>query len=227
MDGTSFAAPLVSGAAAWLRRARPELSALQASELLRRSARDLGEPGWDDVFGWGMLDLARALSLPAPAADPGEPNDDIEWVDGRRFAPDAPRLRMARRASVSARLDRDKDPVDVVPVWLPPRTVLTATLRPRGADIDVEVFDQRAQTVGYARRPASLVARGTRSGLSPERVRVANRSRVARRAWVAAYLADGPARAGSYTLRLTRTRMASRAAPAAAARSSSLTGLGR
>jgi hypothetical protein len=71
------------------------------------------------------------------------------------------------------------------------------------------------------------VARGTRSGLSPERVRVANRSRVARRAWVAAYIADGLALAGSYTLRLTRTRMASRAAPAAVARSSSLTGLGR
>jgi hypothetical protein len=225
-DGTSFAAPLVSGAAAWLRRARPELSAQQTSEVLRRSARDLGAPGWDGVFGWGLLDLGRALSLAPPAADPGEPNDDIEWVDGRRFIPDAPRLRVATRAAIRARLDRDKDPVDVVPVWLPPRSVLTVGLRPRGADVDVEVFDQRASTVGYQKRPASLVGRGVRRGLGAERVRVANPSGAPRRAWVAAYIADGRALAAGYTLRLKRAPMTA-AATAPVVRSRFLSGLSR
>ena len=41
-DGTSFAAPMVSAAAAWVLAGNPRLSADQVAEILRRSARDLG-----------------------------------------------------------------------------------------------------------------------------------------------------------------------------------------
>ena len=43
-DGTSFSSPIVAGAAAWIWTARPELTASQVAEVLRRSARDIGPP---------------------------------------------------------------------------------------------------------------------------------------------------------------------------------------
>src|SRR5204862_855266 len=46
-SGTSFAAPMVSGAAAWLWTMRPDLDKTQLIEVLRRSARDLMGPGRD------------------------------------------------------------------------------------------------------------------------------------------------------------------------------------
>lgn len=58
--GTSFAAPVVSAAIAVLRQAFPYLTAPQITSLLFETARDLGAPGVDDVYGHGMLDLERA-----------------------------------------------------------------------------------------------------------------------------------------------------------------------
>ena len=56
-SGTSFAVPFLTAAAA-LEVARgtvPDATALRAQ--LRRHARDLGAPGKDDTYGWGLLDL--------------------------------------------------------------------------------------------------------------------------------------------------------------------------
>ena len=64
VSGTSFAAPLVSGAVAllhdrwpWLAR-HPE----ETAQIIFRSARDLGAPGPDEVYGWGMLDVRASQS---------------------------------------------------------------------------------------------------------------------------------------------------------------------
>lgn len=59
-SGTSFAAPLVSGAAAVLKGAFPYLTGAEITKILFITARDLGTPGVDDIYGWGMLDLERA-----------------------------------------------------------------------------------------------------------------------------------------------------------------------
>ncbi|HEV7369403.1 S8 family peptidase [Arenibaculum sp.] len=61
-SGTSFAAPHVSGAAALLREAFPNLTGAQIVDILLRSATDLGEPGTDAVYGRGMLNLEAALA---------------------------------------------------------------------------------------------------------------------------------------------------------------------
>lgn len=61
-SGTSMAAPTVSGAAALLRQAAPHLSSEQIAGLLLSSAADIGEPGVDEVFGHGRLDLGAALA---------------------------------------------------------------------------------------------------------------------------------------------------------------------
>lgn len=63
MSGTSMAAPHVSGAAALVWAARPDLTAAQVRALLTSSAQDLGAPGWDSVTGAGLVRPDRALGL--------------------------------------------------------------------------------------------------------------------------------------------------------------------
>lgn len=58
--GTSFAAPFVTAAVARLKAAQPELDNRQIAEKLTKLATDMGTPGHDPVFGWGLLD-ARSL----------------------------------------------------------------------------------------------------------------------------------------------------------------------
>lgn len=59
-EGTSFAAPIVSAAVAVIREAFPYMQASEITNLLFTTARDLGTPGVDEVYGHGMLDLERA-----------------------------------------------------------------------------------------------------------------------------------------------------------------------
>ena len=62
LDGTSFAAPTVAGAAAYLWRAAPWMTADQIASLLESSAVDLGAPGRDDLYGHGLLDMTAAYN---------------------------------------------------------------------------------------------------------------------------------------------------------------------
>jgi hypothetical protein len=63
-SGTSFAAPLVTGAASLIQDRWPWFAAKPAetAEILLRSAQDLGAPGVDAVFGAGLLDITAAQS---------------------------------------------------------------------------------------------------------------------------------------------------------------------
>ena len=60
-SGTSVSAPVISGAAALLASAFPNLTGAQIVDILFRSADDAGTPGTDAVFGTGILNLARAF----------------------------------------------------------------------------------------------------------------------------------------------------------------------
>lgn len=55
--GTSMAAAFVSGAVALLLQLHPELGPAEVLKALQRMARDLGQPGRDDQFGWGLVNL--------------------------------------------------------------------------------------------------------------------------------------------------------------------------
>lgn len=68
VQGTSFAAPQATGVAALVSQAFPWMGGdlLQLSVLT--TARDLGAPGVDPVFGWGLLDAERAVRGPAQFA---------------------------------------------------------------------------------------------------------------------------------------------------------------
>lgn len=60
-SGTSYAAPVISGAVALLAQAFPNLTGRQIVELLFNSARDLGSLGDDSIYGQGVIDLERAF----------------------------------------------------------------------------------------------------------------------------------------------------------------------
>jgi subtilisin family serine protease len=62
-SGTSSAAPLVTGAAALLLAARPDLTPDDLQRLLEDGADDLGPAGWDPHYGAGRLNILRSLQI--------------------------------------------------------------------------------------------------------------------------------------------------------------------
>lgn len=60
-NGTSFAAPHVTGAAAVLKGAWPELSPALFQSLIEAHVADRGTPGWDKEYGYGLLNLSDML----------------------------------------------------------------------------------------------------------------------------------------------------------------------
>jgi hypothetical protein len=74
-DGTSFAAPFVTAAAALLLAEHPALSPNDVYAILCASAHDLGIVGKDDEYGCGLIDIRAALDL---AADPDAFSDGFD-----------------------------------------------------------------------------------------------------------------------------------------------------
>jgi type VII secretion-associated serine protease mycosin len=62
VQGTSFAAPMVSGTAALIRSRWPAMSAAEVINRIIRTAEDRGLPGRDDEYGFGMVDPTGALT---------------------------------------------------------------------------------------------------------------------------------------------------------------------
>jgi autotransporter-associated beta strand protein len=70
-NGTSFSAPIVSGAAALVWEAFPYFTNDNVRQTILGTANDLGEPGVDPVFGHGVLNIAAAIRGPSR----------LEWGD--------------------------------------------------------------------------------------------------------------------------------------------------
>ena len=60
-SGTSFAAPMVSGLAALVWSAKPDLSPGQVWDVMKNSADDLGLPGADRYFGFGRINAFNSV----------------------------------------------------------------------------------------------------------------------------------------------------------------------
>lgn len=67
IQGTSFAAPLVAATAALIRSRWPDMSAANVISRLISTAQDVGPPGRDDKFGFGMVDPVAALTRRVPS----------------------------------------------------------------------------------------------------------------------------------------------------------------
>jgi subtilisin family serine protease len=110
-SGTSFSAAYVSGLAGLMLERNPALKPEELRAILMKTARDLGSPGRDDLFGAGEADAFAAVSAvgPAPiAAMPGAPagktgenvSDDRRQVPATR-ALDEPAAAMASDKSAA------------------------------------------------------------------------------------------------------------------------------
>jgi uncharacterized membrane protein YidH (DUF202 family) len=62
LRGSSMAAAFVSGAAALLFAAQPSITAAQVRDILQRTATDIGAPGRDTTFGYGLVNLVAAFA---------------------------------------------------------------------------------------------------------------------------------------------------------------------
>jgi subtilisin family serine protease len=193
-DGTSFSAPIVAGAAAWVWTVRRALDNTQLFDLLRYSARDIYRRGYDTSTGFGMLDIKAALRNTPPAPDPQEPNEDVDLVrPGGLFSRGSQLLTYPGKAvaGLNARLDVTEDPEDVYRFWLPARSRVELRMTPDD-DTDLEVWDSATRTVHErgARARRDLLGVSTLPGTREDAVVVENDTAKGRIAYADVYLGE-------------------------------------
>jgi Subtilase family len=184
-DGTSFAAPQVSAAAALMLSEKPTLQPEQVAMLLRRSAEDVTSvtcrecgSGHDAYSGWGRLDIAEAIRGaygPLPRTDQFEPNDEA----GPRAASLGRRKPVLR---LRATLDYWDDRVDVYRVWLRRGQRISARLTGL-AEIDANLRLFRPGTRFLQRRFAGFPSRAVRRTNGYEPVKRLRPYRAATAGW--------------------------------------------
>ena len=202
-EGTSFAAPQVSAAAAMLFAVDPALTNSQVSAILEHSADDVnaatGCPKCallrDPYSGWGRLDVAKAIAAlagPLPAPDHYEGNDDA--------GTDAYTV-WGKERTLSATLDYYDDPVDVYRVAIGPgeKLVAKATGSWAGAQISLTLWRPGTKRVETNSRTLQA-ARSLTSG-AVQRVAYTAKGR----GWYYVEVKDVSPGFGSYTLTLTKT----------------------
>ena len=100
-SGTSFSAAYISGVAALIMERNPALKPNDVRAILLKTARDLGAPGRDDLFGAGEADAFAAVTAAADA--PAVPVAAVSGKPaGEKAAAPSP---AADNASVSRALD--------------------------------------------------------------------------------------------------------------------------
>ncbi len=160
-QGTSFAAPQVSAAAALVLGMRPDLRPEQVIALLERSADDVSAATGcrrcplqrDQYSGWGRLDVLKALQAlagPSFPSDRYETNDDAGpwafplWGPSRTF---------------TATLDFWDDQTDVYKVRLAKgQRIYVRTSGPERTDTKVLLWKPETETVEGLRIPTTLRA---------------------------------------------------------------------
>jgi hypothetical protein len=201
-DGTSFSTPLVAGASASVWTARPSLDNTQLFDLMRLSARDVGQRGRDKDTGFGILNIPAAAGATAPQPDPQEPNDDVYLVKrSGLFRGGHPAFR--GNANLIARLDLTEDPEDVYRAFVPHKGRLILRLKPN-ANVNLAVWGPKTRSV-FERGKAlkrDLLAVSSKKGAKAEVIALKN-SGPSKTVYIDAYLGRGVGRA-QYSLTIRR-----------------------
>ena len=211
LNGTSFSAPMVSAAVAWVRAARPDLSPDQVAQVVRLSARDLGRKGFDNGTGFGLLDVGAALTKKPPPRDPLEPNDDIVWVDGRAFGRAATPVFTGRATKrLVGLVDAYEDPADVYRLRIRKRSRVRVIAKPTFGDPVLAGFSSGTSSLAKCTRSgcrsSRRLATSRRKGSRTERITLRNRTGRTRTFYVALGAQSG-ARALDAGYRLTIKRL--------------------
>jgi subtilisin family serine protease len=207
-SGTSFAAPIVSGAAAWLATVRANLSNGQLADVLRHSARDVGPKGYDPATGFGLIQMGAALAAPTPEPDVLEPNDGISFIDGSVFRKADPYewKGVPSTRTLKGTADRVEDPIDVYRIRLPRRARARIRLRPSFGNPDLYIFRGAAKSITD---DANIIARSKLGTKKIDSVTISNRGRTARRFYIAIPIGKDAAGSlnSSYRLEFQRIRL--------------------
>lgn len=208
LNGTSFAAPMVSAAAAWMRQVHPGFSAYQAGRILLDSATDLGAPARDPKYGNGLLNIDAALIAHRPIDDAMEPNDDIPILRGTAGIPKAKYLwkpRGRRKVKLRATLSRAKDPADVYRVRIPARKRILIKAVQLEGDVGITALKPSARTLKRTR--GKVIVKSDRRSPRTEGIKVRNLRRRPADIWLAVTPGSrGPADYAAYRLTIRRTR---------------------
>jgi subtilisin family serine protease len=170
-EGTSFAAPQVSAAAALLIGLDPTLRPEQVTALLEQTADDANASNGcrscpllrDSLTGWGRLDVAKAiaaLSGPLPPVDRYESNDDAGVHAHTVFG---------TNGDLQATLDYYDDQLDVYRLRLRKNQRLDARLTgPTGSSADLVLWKPGTERVGDLRSQRLRAAQSTHRGASEQ-----------------------------------------------------------
>ncbi len=100
-NGTSGAAPIVAGVAALVRAAHPELDAANVINRIIQTATPVSDRRPDELYGWGLVDAAAAVSADVALVSENPMGSLAEWV------------RLYRRAEVDPNASPTASPVEV------------------------------------------------------------------------------------------------------------------
>lgn len=92
VSGTSFSSPITAATVALMLSANPDLAPTDIDELLTSTAIDLGEPGFDQYYGHGRINAARAVDAAYTkiSADNIPPEISIASPTGGQISGDVP-----------------------------------------------------------------------------------------------------------------------------------------
>ena len=114
-NGTSGATPIVAGIVALVRAAHPGLDAANVIQRIVATARDVGTPGDDAIYGFGLVDAAAAVnSSTVPAVTENPMGSLAEWI------------KLYRRAASTA------TPVPTITATPEPQPVTAGPVNPLG-----------------------------------------------------------------------------------------------
>jgi subtilisin family serine protease len=203
-EGTSFAAPQVSAAAALLLAVNPLLTNGQLASLLEHTADDVNAANGcgrcallrDPLSGWGRLDVAKAIETlagPLPAADQYETNDD---------AGTQARTMWGKQVKITATVDYYDDQVDVYRIALSGGERVAAKLTGGwdGANVNLVLWKPGTMRVDDFRMQTLRAAQSIAPG-STQRVTF----KAPGRGWYYVEVKVTSPGYGPYTLTLTKT----------------------
>jgi subtilisin family serine protease len=104
-SGTSFSAAYISGLAALMLERNPALKPDEVRAILMKTARDLGAPGRDDLFGAGEADAYAAVSAVATAV-PVAAVSDTPAAENASARQDLPATRALSQPSAAMASDK-------------------------------------------------------------------------------------------------------------------------
>ena len=84
-SGTSMASPHINGVVALMRQANQNLSVEEIKEIIYQTAYDLGDPGEDNDYGWGMIDAYEAVLHTSEAPCPPVIDGPTSGIEGTSY----------------------------------------------------------------------------------------------------------------------------------------------